>query len=197
VRSDPARDHPTRPDLARPVLRDGTPSDVAAVTAIYAHAVRHGRASFELDPPDATEMARRRAALVAGDFPYLVAEIGGEVVGYAYAGAYRTRPAYAGTVENSVYVTPGLQARGIGGMLLARLVEEASARGFRQMVAVIGDSANTASVRLHERAGFRLVGTLAAVGWKHGVWLDTVLMQRPLGDGDRSPPARPPSRPPA
>lgn len=181
----------------RPVLRDCTPSDIAAVTAIYAHAVRHGRASFEIDPPDANEMARRRDALVAGGFPYLAAEIAGEVVGYAYAGAYRTRPAYAGTVENSVYVTQALHRHGIGGALLARLVDEAAARGFRQMIAVIGDSANTASVRLHECAGFRLVGTLASVGWKHGVWLDTVLMQRPLGDGDRGPPARPPSRSPA
>jgi phosphinothricin acetyltransferase len=173
------------------------PSDIAAVTAIYAHAVRHGRASFEIDPPEANEMARRRDALVAGGFPYLVAEIAGEIVGYAYAGAYRSRPAYAGTVENSVYVTQALHRRGIGDALLARLVDEAAVRGFRQMIAVIGDSANTASVRLHERAGFRLVGTLASVGWKHGVWLDTVLMQRPLGDGDRSPSARPPSRSPA
>ncbi|NVO13578.1 MAG: N-acetyltransferase family protein [Rhodoplanes sp.] len=179
------------------MLRDCTPSDIAAVTAIYAHAVRHGRASFEVDPPDATEMARRRDAVLTGGFPYLVAEIGGAVVGYAYAGAYRSRPAYAGTVESSVYVTPRLQARGIGGALLAELVDEAAARGFRQMVAVIGDSANAASVRLHARAGFRLVGTLASVGWKHGVWLDTVLMQRPLGDGDRSPPARPPLQKPA
>lgn len=170
-------------------LRDCAAADLAAVTAIYADAVRNGRASFELEPPDLAEMTRRRDLLVGGGFPYLVAESAGAIVGYAYAGPYRSRPAYAGTVENSVYVTPGLQGRGVGRALLARLIDEAAARGFRQMVAVIGDSENSASIRLHERAGFRLVGVLRAVGFKHGVWLDTVLMQRPLGDGDRTPPA--------
>lgn len=176
---------------SRPSLRDCAVGDLPAVTAIYAEAVRHGRASFELEPPDLAEMTRRRAVLVAGGFPYLVAEIDGAVAGYAYAGPYRSRPAYAWTVENSVYVAPQLQGRGLGLALLTRLIEAATARGFRQMIAVIGDSANHASIRLHTRAGFAPVGVLRASGFKHGVWLDSVLMQRALGDGDRTPPPTP------
>ncbi|KMO38973.1 GCN5 family acetyltransferase [Methylobacterium tarhaniae] len=170
------------------VLRPCREADLPAVTAIYARAVITGRASFELEPPDEAEMGRRRAALVDGGYPYLVAERAGAVVGYAYAGPYRTRPAYRGTVENSVYVRPDQAGRGLGRLLLERLIAEATAAGFRQMVAVIGDSHNAASIALHAALGFRHVGVLASVGWKHGAWLDTVLMQRPLGSGDRSPP---------
>jgi phosphinothricin acetyltransferase len=168
-------------------VRDCEPRDIAAITAIYAEAVRYGCASFEIEPPDETEMTARRQRLIAGGFPYLIAERGGELVGYTYAGPYRPRPAYGATVENSVYVHPNAQAQGIGGILMRHLIAATEARGFRQMVAVIGDSDNRASITLHERLGFRRVGTLQAVGWKHGRWLDSVLMQRALGAGDRAP----------
>ncbi|HWK65199.1 MAG TPA: GNAT family N-acetyltransferase [Rhizobiaceae bacterium] len=169
------------------LLRPGEHMDIAAITAIYGDAVRYGCASFELDPPDETEMAGRFEALIGSGFPYLVAEIAGRVAGYAYAGRYRSRPAYSATVENSIYVDPRRQGRGVGRALLAGLIAEAEARGFRQMVAVIGDSANLASIRLHESQGFAHVGTLRSVGWKHGRWLDTVLMQRRLGPGENVP----------
>jgi L-amino acid N-acyltransferase YncA len=164
-------------------IRLAQPRDLAVITAIYDDAVRHGTASFELDPPDQAEMARRYETLRAGGYPYLVAELEGEIVGYAYAGPYRARPAYRWSVEDSIYVAPQAQRRGFGGALLARLVAEAEAAGFRQMLAVIGDSANTGSVELHRAAGFRLVGTFENVGFKFGRWLDTVLMQRELGRG--------------
>jgi L-amino acid N-acyltransferase YncA len=164
-------------------IRLAQPSDLAVITAIYDDAVRHGTASFELDPPDQAEMARRYETLRAGGYPYLVAELDGDIIGYAYAGPYRARPAYRWSVEDSIYVAPQAQRRGFGGALLARLVAEAEAGGFRQMLAVIGDSANTGSVDLHRAAGFRLVGTFENVGFKFGRWLDTVLMQRELGRG--------------
>jgi phosphinothricin acetyltransferase len=164
------------------VIRAAAPADIPAITRIYAHAVRFGTASFELEPPDEAEMARRQRALIDGGFPYLVAEADGAVVGYAYAGPYRTRPAYRFSVENSVYVAPEAHGRGIGRALLDRLIAEATARGFRQMIAVIGDSDQAASIALHHAAGFRHVGTIAAVGFKHDRWLDSVLMQRELGE---------------
>ncbi|MFC3226436.1 GNAT family N-acetyltransferase [Marinibaculum pumilum] len=164
------------------------PADLEAVAAIYRHAVLHGSASFELSPPDAAEMARRHAAILAGGYPWLVARLEDRVAGFAYAGPYRPRPAYAATVENSVYVAPDLHGRGIGRALLARLIDEAEDRGFRQMIAVIGDSANRASIGLHAALGFSHAGVLRSVGWKHGRWLDSVLMQRELGSGDRQPP---------
>ncbi|MEQ8347191.1 MAG: N-acetyltransferase family protein [Sneathiellaceae bacterium] len=167
-------------------------ADLPGITAIYRHAVLHGSGSFEIAPPDESEMTRRWQAIVGGGHPYLVARCDGMVAGYAYAAAYRPRPAYAATVEDSVYVDPALHGRGIGGALLRRLIAETEARDFRQMVAVIGDSANRASVALHEAQGFRPAGTLQSVGWKHGRWLDVVLMQLALGQGDRS--AGPPHR---
>lgn len=166
------------------ILRPCETADLPAITAIYRVAVLTGRASFEIDAPDEAEMARRREALLDGTYPYLVAEIEGRVAGYAYAGLYRARLAYRSTVENSVYVDPEAQGHGIGSRLLKALIEEAAARGFRQMIAVIGDSANLPSIRLHARAGFTHVGVLRSVGWKHETWLDTVLMQRDLGPGD-------------
>jgi phosphinothricin acetyltransferase len=169
------------------VLRGSETEDISAITAIYAHAVRYGRASFELDPPDVQEMTVRRERLVAAGYPYIVAELAGEVAGYAYVSAYRPRPAYSSTVENSVYVREDLHGRGIGRALLQELIVQSEARGFRQMVAVIGDSANQSSIKLHESLGFRLVGTLQSVGWKHELWLDTVLMQRALGPGNTRP----------
>ena len=154
--------------------------DNAAITRIYAHAVRHGTASFETEPPD---VARRQAALAAGGYPFLVAALAGTVAGYAYAGPYRARPAYRFTVEDSIYVTPQAQRGGIGRALLERLLDDAQARGFRQMIAVIGDSAQTPSIALHRACAFRLIGTFEAVGFKFDRWLDSVLMQRALGPG--------------
>ena len=162
--------------LVRPALE----TDIPAITEIYADAVTHGTSSFELEPPAVSEMSARRAVLITGNYPYLVAESGDLILGYAYAGPYRSRPAYRGTVEDSIYVAPGWKGQGIGLSLLGGLIEAAAQCGYRQMIAVIGDSASSASIRLHERAGFRHVGVLEAVGHKHGRWLDTVLMQRSL-----------------
>ena len=164
-------------------IRAATPADIPGITRIYAHAVMHGTATFELEPPDQAEMARRMTALLEGGFPYLVAEIGGALAGYAYANHYRTRPAYRFTVEDSIYIDPKAQRRGVGRALLAQLIQECERRGFRQMIAVIGDSAQLASIEVHRALGFRPSGNLENVGFKHGRWLDTVLMQRDLGPG--------------
>jgi L-amino acid N-acyltransferase YncA len=165
-------------------IRPAKSRDLAAITRIYADAVRHGTASFEIEPPDENEMARRQQALIAGGHPYVVAEQHDEILGYAYAGPYRARPAYRFTVEDSIYIAPQAQRRGIGRALLDRLIADAQARGFRQMIAVIGDSsAQAPSIALHEAAGFRLVGKFEAVGFKFDRWLDSLLMQRPLGKG--------------
>ncbi|MBB5753419.1 GNAT family N-acetyltransferase [Prosthecomicrobium pneumaticum] len=172
------------------LIRPARPEDLGAITAIYGHAVATGTASFELDPPDETEMRRRFDALSASGHPYLAALRADRLVGYAYAGPYRPRPAYRATVEDSIYLSPSAQGQGVGLALLKHLVGAAEAAGFRQMVAVIGDSGHRASIRLHERLGFRLVGTLENVGWKHGRWLDSVLMQRGLGPAADAPPAR-------
>lgn len=165
-------------------IRPCNDGDVAAVCAIYGHHVLHGRGSFELDPPDEAEMARRFADLRDRGMPCLVAEQDGEVVGYAYAAAFRPRPAYRHTVEDTVYVRADRAHRGIGRALLSALIEECIRLGFRQMIAVIGDSANDGSVRLHAALGFHPAGVLRGIGFKHGRWLDVVQMQRPLGDGD-------------
>jgi len=166
------------------VLRDCDENDIPAITAIYRHHVLNGFGTFEIDPPGEAEMKIRRRVMLAANYPYLVAELDGKVLGYAYANSYRSRPAYFKTVENSVYIRDGFQSRGIGRQLLAALIEQTAARGFRQMVAVIGDSENIGSIRLHEKLGFELIGNLRAVGWKQGRWLDTILMQLPLGAGD-------------
>ena len=164
-------------------VRQAEAADIAAIARIYAHAVLHGTATFEIEPPDAAEMARRRQALSAGGYPYLVAEQAGVVAGYAYAAAYRARPAYHWCVEDSIYVAPEHHGRGIGRALIDRLLSEAAMRGYRQMIAVIGDSEQIASIALHRAAGFRMIGTFEAVGFKFDRWIDTVLMQRPLGPG--------------
>ncbi len=164
-------------------IRPTTPADLPAITEIYAHAVLHGTATFELEPPDTAEMTRRYETLIAGGFPYIAAVSDGAVVGYAYAGSYRARPAYRFAVENSVYLDPAAQGKRIGTQLMQALITESEKRGYRLMVAVIGDSANLASIGVHTRAGFQMVGTLQNVGLKFGRWLDTVLMQRPLGEG--------------
>ena len=169
-------------------LRPATIADIPAITAIYAHAVRNGTASFELEPPTEAEMTRRMQAILDGKFPYLAAEIDGRLGGYAYASLYRTRPAYRFTVENSVYVAPDMHRRGIGKALLERLIEECTARGYRQMIAVIGDSDQAASIGVHKACGFEPAGNLKSIGWKFGKWLDTPLMQRALGDGANTKP---------
>jgi len=177
--------------VAGRVVRASTPADVPAIAAIYGHYVVHGLASFEREPPAVAEMAARRQALLDGGYPQLVAvDDAGVVVGFAQAGVYRPRAAYRHTVENTVYVAPTAARRGVGRTLLAALIEDCAARGFRQMIAVVGDSANSASIEFHESLGFRGVGTLRAVGYKFDRWVDSVILQRPLGEGDRTPPGK-------
>jgi L-amino acid N-acyltransferase YncA len=170
-------------------IRPATEADLPFVTEIYELAVRYGTATFELIPPDLAEMTRRFWALMDGGFPYFVAAVEGRVIGYAYAGPYRPRPAYRFTVENSVYLQPSIHRRGIGLQLMLRLIGECETRGFRQMIAVIGDSTNAGSIGVHTRTGFQMIGTHPAVGLKFGRWLDTVMMQRALGDGAGTLPA--------
>jgi L-amino acid N-acyltransferase YncA len=167
-------------------IRDTTQKDIKAISAIYSHHVRFGLASFEEEAPAAEEMARRFREVRAHKLPYLTAESEGRVLGYAYAAPYRTRSAYRYTLEDSVYLHPGATGAGIGSALLSALIAGCEHRGYRRMIAVIGDSANLASIRLHERLGFTHAGLLPAVGFKFGRWVDSVLMQRPLGAGDTS-----------
>ena len=171
---------------SRHAIRDARATDLDAVQAIYAHHVRHGLASFEETPPDLPEMQRRYGATAAAGLPYLVAELEGKVRGYAYAGPYRTRPAYRFSLEDTVYVEAGYEGRGLGSALLEALVARCEELGYRRMVAVIGDSDNHASIRLHARLGFRECGVIPSVGFKFGRWVDSVLMERPLGSGDTS-----------
>jgi L-amino acid N-acyltransferase YncA len=172
--------------MSSPEIRPAAAADLPAITDIYEHAVLYGTATFELIPPDLAEMTRRFGVLSDGGFPYLVAVLDGRVVGYAYAGAYRPRPAYRFTVENSVYLDPAIHRRGIGLQLLQRLIAESEARGYRQMIAVIGDSANAGSISVHTKCGFQMIGTHPDVGFKFGRWLDTVMMQRALGAGGKT-----------
>ena len=170
-------------------IRDATPADLPAITAIYRHAVLTGTASFELDPPDEAEMRGRYDAMRASGYPYAVALTGdGRFAGYAYANAFRTRPAYRWSVENSVYVDPAMQGQGVGKALMIDLLARTEALGFRQMIAVIGGSAHKASIGLHESLGFITIGTFRASGFKFGQWLDTVLMQKALNGGSATPP---------
>ena len=178
-----------RSESPRPVLiRTCGAGDMAGVQAIYAHHVLHGLATFEEVPPDGAEMARRREEVLGRGLPYLVAEEDGRLLGYAYAGPYRARSAYRFAVEDSIYLDPGAMGRGIGTRLLAGLIADSTAAGARQMLAVIGDSGNAGSIAVHARAGFRHVGTFRSVGFKFGRWVDTVLMQLPLGPGDGTTP---------
>lgn len=174
------------PLVVRPAVED----DISAIARIYAHHVRHGTGSFEVDPPDEAEMRKRFAAICASGHPWLCAQRESAVLGYAYAGPYRPRYAYRFTVEDSVYVAPNALGLGVGRELLRQLIEACAARGYRQMIAVIGDSANIASIALHQRAGFAPAGRLADVGNKFNRWLDIVLMQLALGEGARSPPTQ-------
>ena len=173
------------------VIRPCMEADIPAISAIYAAAVVNGTASFELELPTEEEMQRRRAALIKGGYPYFVAERDDTIVGYTYAGPYHTRPGYRSTVEDSIYVAPDTQGQGVGRALLEELIKACEDLGFRRMVAVIGDRASAGSIRLHSSCGFQHVGVLEAVGYKHGRWLDSVLMQRALGDGAATPPTRP------
>lgn len=169
------------------LIRNSTESDIAAIQAIYSHWVLNGTASFELEPPSIDEMLRRRSDVLAKGLPYLVAEQAQAVVGYAYANWFRPRPAYRFCVENSIYVSPAVQRGGVARLLMAELIARAEQAGARQMIAVIGDSSNAASIGLHSSMGFEPIGIIKATGWKFNGWLDTVLMQRTLGVGSLLP----------
>lgn len=176
-------------DGTRPVqIRDATKEDMAALQAIYAVHVTEGLASFEETPPDTADMTRRFLVLKDEGYPYRVAEVDGHIRGYAYAGKYRPRAAYRTTVENSIYVDVNAYRMGIGRMLLEDLIIQCESLGYRRMVAVIGDSDNLGSINLHARCGFENVGVIPSVAFKHGRWLDQVLMQRDLGEGDKTNP---------
>jgi L-amino acid N-acyltransferase YncA len=181
---------PAYPDGVSDAIRPATEADLPAITAIYGDAVATSTVSFETEPPSVDAMSRRFGALLDGGYPYLVYTREGAVAGYAYAGPYHQRAAYRFTVEDSIYVARASRGGGIGGGLLAALIAECERLDFRTMVAVIAESGSTASAALHARLGFTPVGTLAAVGYKHGRWLDVTLMQRPLGRARNAPPTR-------
>jgi L-amino acid N-acyltransferase YncA len=174
--------------MSKARVRPPDPDDIAAIARISADAVRNGTATFEIEPPGEAEIARRQRALVANNYPYLIVEQAGAVAGYAYVGPYHARPAYRWSVENTIYVAPELHRRGLGRLLMTRLIADAETRGFRQMIGVVGDGTNTASIALHAAVGFRRIRSLQSVGFKHGRWLDIVVMQRPLGAADATPP---------
>ncbi|MBC7216236.1 MAG: N-acetyltransferase family protein [Burkholderiaceae bacterium] len=169
-------------------IRPCSSDDLAAVTAIYAHHVLHGTGTFEIEPPDAAEMLRRHAEVQARGLPWLVAENEGQVLGFAYANWFKPRPAYRYCCEDSIYLADAARGQGLGRALLAALVAQCEARGVRKLLAVIGDSANAGSIGVHRALGFTDVGIVRSAGWKFGAWRDIVLMEKPLGDGDRSSP---------
>jgi phosphinothricin acetyltransferase len=169
-------------------LRPSTDLDVPAITAIYAHHVTHGTGTFETTPPTEADMAARRADVLAKALPYLVAENDGRVIGFAYCQWFKPRPAYRFSAEDSIYLDPAAAGQRIGHKLLAELLKQADAAGIRKLIAVIGDSSNVASIGVHRGVGFRHVGTIESCGWKFGRWLDIVLMEKSLGEGNRSAP---------
>jgi L-amino acid N-acyltransferase YncA len=169
-------------------VRPASPQDLPAVQSIYAYHVLHGLASFEEEPPPVEEMQRRFADVTGQGLPYLVAEEKGEILGYGYCSLYRTRSAYRYTLEDSIYVKEGRQGKGIGKMILTELIARCEALHYRQMIAVIGDSANAGSIKLHASLGFVRAGVLRSSGFKFGRWVDSVTMQRPLGKGDGTKP---------
>ena len=173
-------------------IRPSRDADLPAITAIYAHHVLHGTGTFETTPPTQEEMTARRADVLAKGLPYLVAEDGGQVSGFAYCQWFKPRPAYRFSAEDSIYVDPRAAGRGLGRALLAELVAQAQACGIRKLIAVIGDSGNVRSIGVHRAIGFRHVGTIEACGWKFGRWLDIVLMERSVGAGNGTPPQDPP-----
>ncbi len=170
-------------------IRPSQETDISAITELYRHHVLHGTGTFETDPPSEAEMAQRRADVLSKNLPYLVAEREGRVVGFAYGNWFKPRAAYRYSVEDSIYLAPDQQGQGVGKALLSALLTELEARGVRKVMAVIGDSANAGSVGLHRSLGFEHAGTINACGWKFNQWLDIVLMQKPLGAGDTTPPA--------
>jgi phosphinothricin acetyltransferase len=170
------------------VIRPSGDADLPAIQAIYAHAVEHGTGTFETEVPGVEEMARRRQEVLSRALPWLVAEVDGEVAGYAYANYFRPRLAYRFCVEDSIYLAPGQQGRGLGRLLLAELIARCEAAGARQMLAVIGDADNLGSIGVHRALGFQDTGVLKSAGWKFKRWLDVVLMQRTLGQGDQTAP---------
>jgi phosphinothricin acetyltransferase len=173
-------------------IRTALEEDMAQVHEIFQHNVINGTASWDLVPPDLAEMKRRRAVLLEAGFPYIVGLLDGRVVGYGYASPFRPRPGYRFVVEDSIYIHNEFTGRGFGNPLLQRLIDDCIALGKRQMLAIIGDSENLASIRLHERLGFTRVGLMSNIGWKFDRWLDCVVMQRPLGEGNETAP--PPHR---
>ena len=172
-------------------IRPSRDGDLPQVTAIYAHHVLHGTGTFETDPPSQADMAARRADVLAKGLPYLVAEEGGRVLGFAYCQWFKPRPAYRFSAEDSIYLHPDAAGQGLGKALLAELASQAEAAGIRKLIAVIGDSANAGSVGVHRALGFTPVGSFKSCGWKFGKWLDIVLMEKSLGEGDTTPPAAP------
>lgn len=171
-----------------PIIRPSRDEDMAAITAIYTHHVLHGTGTFELDPPSQAEMAQRRAEVLARGLPHLVAEDRGQIVGFAYCNWFRPRPAYRFAAEDSIYLAPEAAGLGLGRALLAELAAAAQRAGMRKLIAVIGDSANHASIGVHRACGFTPAGVLTSSGWKFGQWLDTVLMEKALGLGDTTSP---------
>lgn len=172
-----------------PLIRPSSDEDIAAITAIYAQHVLGGTGTFEVDPPLVSDMSARRADVLAKGLPYLVAEVGQQIAGFAYCTWFKPRPAYRFSAEDSIYLSPAAQGIGLGRSLLAELLLQAQMRGIRKLIAVIGDSANQGSIAVHRSVGFTHVGILKSCGWKFDRWLDVVLMERALGLGDESPPA--------
>ncbi len=171
-----------------PTIRPSLASDIAQITAIYAHHVKHGTGTFELEPPSEADMALRRDDVISKGLPYLVAAEGNQVLGYAYCNWFKPRPAYRFSAEDSIYLAPEASGQGLGRALLAELMQQAERAGVRKMIAVIGDSSNLGSIGVHRSAGFAQVGTLSACGWKFERWLDVVLMDKALGQGDTTAP---------
>jgi phosphinothricin acetyltransferase len=171
-----------------PLIRLSRPPDLAAITAIYAQHVRHSTGTFETEPPTLAEMTARRDDVLAKQLPFLVAEEAGEIIGFAYCNWFKARPAYRYSAEDSIYLVPEAQRRGLGRALLTELAARAEAAGVRKLIAVIGDSANAGSIGLHRSVGFESVGVLTSCGWKFNRWLDVVLMEKVLGAGDHCPP---------
>ena len=176
------------------LIRPSDDKDIAAITAIYAHHVLHGTGTFETEAPSASDMAARRADVLSRGLPYLVAVREGNIAGFAYGNWFKPRPAYRYSVEDSIYLAPDLQRKGLGRALLAELLARCEAAGIRKVMAIVGDSANAGSVGVHRAVGFMHVGTVDACGWKFGAWRDIVIMQKTLGLGDTQPPLEPPTR---
>ena len=174
-----------------PLIRPSSDADLPAITAIYAHHVLHGTGSFETEPPSVADMMARRADVLSKGLPYLVVEQDGKIAGFAYGNWFKPRPAYRYSVEDSIYMAPDLQGKGLGRALLAELMARFEAAGIRKVMAIIGDSANTGSVGIHLALGFKQVGIVDSCGWKFGAWRDIVIMQKPLGLGDTQPPNEP------